>query len=53
MIITLAEIKNMGAGEIKPQNKVVMDEVVLVNDEEIDDKEVVYHLHKKMEELRV
>ena len=43
----------MGAGEIKPQNKVVMDEVVLVNDEEVDDKEVVYHLHKKMEELRV
>ena len=41
----------MGAGETK--NKIVDDEVLVVDDEEVGDKEMMCHLHREIEELRV
>ena len=43
----LFEIKKMGAGKIKIENKVVEDEVVVVYDEK-----VTHHLWREMERLR-
>ena len=56
MIITLIEIrkrKTMGAGESKVENKIVEDEVLVVDDEEVDEKEMMHHLRREIEELRV
>ena len=41
----------MGAGESK--NKIVDNEVLVVDDEEVDDEEMMHHLCRKIEELRV
>ena len=41
----------MGAGESK--NKIVDDEVLVVDDKEVDNEEMIHHLRREIEELRV
>ena len=56
MIIALVEIrkiKKMDAGESKLENKIVEDEVLVVDDEEVGDEEMMHHLRREIEELRV
>ena len=43
----------MDAGESKLENKIVKDEVLVVDDEEVGDEEMMHHLHREIEELRV
>ena len=40
----------MGAGESK--NKIMDNKVLVVDDEEINDEEMMHHLHREIEELR-
>ena len=56
MIMALVEIrkrKKMDAGESKLENKIVKDEVLVVDDEEVGDEEMMHHLRREIEELRV
>ena len=41
----------MGAGESK--NKIVDNEVMVIDDEEVHDEEMIHHLRREIEELRV
>ena len=43
----------MDAGESKLENKIVKDEVLVVDDEEVGDEEMMHHLRREIEELRV
>ena len=43
----------MDAGESKLENKIVEDEVLVVDDGEVGDEEMMHHLRREIEELRV
>ena len=52
-LVEIRKRKKMDAGESKLENKIVKDEVLVVDDEEVGDEEMMHHLRREIEELRV
>ena len=52
-LVEIRKRKKMDAGESKLENKIVKDEVLVVDDEEVGDEEMIHHLRREIEELRV
>ena len=52
-LVEIRKRKKMDEGESKLENKIVKDEVLVVDDEEVGDEEMMHHLRREIEELRV